>query len=392
MSQTCRLRSIASCCAWLSSVLVPALLQAQTPARAALPVPNLPGYITLKGDFHLHTVFSDGAVWPTVHVNEAWRDGLDVIALTEHAEYHPHRADVTVDAGRSYQLAKPLADQLGLILIPGIEITKPDPYTAPRVLPDGSAHFNALFVTDPNALNVPDLYEALRRARAQNAFVFWDHPRFRVQRAVWFPQIAKAFDDGLFAGMELVNGADFYDEAFPWVAQRRLTILANSDAHVPTPPRVTGHRRPLTLLFVTTRDEAGVRDALQQRRTAAWLGDDLWGDETFLKGIWDGAISVQMPAGILHPGAVPILRFTNTSAISMTLRVLESPSWITPPDPIRIDAQTETLVSVPLERSAPVGRHEVPLIVEVTNLHTAPGRQLVVRLPMSLEIRQRTQP
>jgi hypothetical protein len=369
-----------------SLLVVPALVHAQAPSRTELPVPDLPGYITLKGDFHLHTVFSDGAVWPTVHVNEAWRDGLDVIALTEHAEYHPHKDDVKVDAGRSYRIARPLADQLGVILIPGIEITKPDPYTAPRALPDGSAHFNALFVTDPNALNVPDLYEALRRARAQNAFVFWDHPRFRVQRAIWFPQIAKAFDEGLFAGMEVVNGPDFYDEAFPWVAERRLTIFANSDAHVPTPPRETGHRRPITLLFVKTRDEAGVRDALEQRRTAAWLGNDVWGDESFLKGIWDGAITVHVPTGPFQPGAVPTLRFTNTSAISMTLRVREAPSWIAPPESIRIDAQTEILVSVPLERSAPRGRHDVALVVEVTNLHTAPDRHLMVRLPVPLEI------
>ena len=67
---------------------VPSPLGAQE--RDPLPVPDLPGWKTLKGDFHLHTVFSDGEVWPTVHVREAWRDGLDVIALTDHVEYRPH--------------------------------------------------------------------------------------------------------------------------------------------------------------------------------------------------------------------------------------------------------------------------------------------------------------
>lgn len=28
-------------------------------------IPDIPGYQTLKGDFHMHTVFSDGHVWPT---------------------------------------------------------------------------------------------------------------------------------------------------------------------------------------------------------------------------------------------------------------------------------------------------------------------------------------
>ena len=160
-------------------LLANAIARGQTPVRQALPVPDVPGFKTLKADFHLHTVFSDGNVWPTVHVQEAWRDGLDVIALTEHAEYNPHASDVKVDIGRSHAVAKPPADQLGLILVPGVEITKPDP-PAPLVLPEGSAHFNALFITDPGVLNVPnDLMEALRRAKAQNAFVFWNHPRYR---------------------------------------------------------------------------------------------------------------------------------------------------------------------------------------------------------------------
>src|SRR2546429_7522809 len=93
--------------------------------RDPLPVPDLPGMKTLKADFHLHTVFSDGEVWPTVHVREAWRDGLDVVALTDHVEYHPHGSDVSVDLLRPYALARPLADELGIILIPGVEITRP---------------------------------------------------------------------------------------------------------------------------------------------------------------------------------------------------------------------------------------------------------------------------
>jgi hypothetical protein len=76
-----------ACCLLLIVGLAGATARAQTPVRQALPLPDVPGFKTLKANFHLHTVFSDGNVWPTVHVQEAWRDGLDVIALTEHAEY-----------------------------------------------------------------------------------------------------------------------------------------------------------------------------------------------------------------------------------------------------------------------------------------------------------------
>ena len=56
--------------------------------------PNIKGYYTLATDFHQHTVFSDGSVWPTIRVQESFKDGLDAISLTEHLEYQPYSADI----------------------------------------------------------------------------------------------------------------------------------------------------------------------------------------------------------------------------------------------------------------------------------------------------------
>ena len=58
--------------------------------RTEINIPDIPGYLTLKCDFHMHTVFSDGDVWPTVRVQEAWLEGLDAISITDHIEYLPH--------------------------------------------------------------------------------------------------------------------------------------------------------------------------------------------------------------------------------------------------------------------------------------------------------------
>jgi hypothetical protein len=366
-----------------AAITATVLLAAQPLVRRPLPVPDLPGYRTLKGDFHLHTVFSDGNVWPTVHVQDAWRDGLDVIALTEHLEYHPHAADVKVDDGRSFAIAKPLADQLGIILVPGVEITKPDPPKAPPVLPDGSLHFNALFVTDAKALHVPDDHMAsLRLARAQGAFVFWNHPRFRVPRARWFPQVARAYDEGLFQGMELVNGPDFYDEAYPWIGERKLTILANTDAHDPVPPRSPTARRPITLLFAKSADLAGVRDALVSRRTAAWQGDDVWGDDAHLRGLWNGAIVVETPAITRQ---TPAIRVRNTSAIPMRVSVLKAPDWLVLIPPITLEADSVTVLR-PGFNAPPAGEHRIEVQFEVRNLHVGPGRSLVVTVPLTITV------
>ena len=51
-------------------------------------IPDIPGYYTLKSDLHMHTVFSDGVVWPHIRVDEAIAEGLDVISITDHVEYH----------------------------------------------------------------------------------------------------------------------------------------------------------------------------------------------------------------------------------------------------------------------------------------------------------------
>lgn len=358
-------------------------LRAQTPVRQPLPVPDIPGYRTLKADFHLHTVFSDGNVWPTVHVQDAWRDGLDVIALTEHAEYHPHASDVNSDISRSYAIAKPLADQLGLILVPGIEITKPDPPKAPLVLPEGSAHFNALFVSDWKALNVPDdLLEALRRAKAQNAFVFWNHPRYRVSRARWFPPIARAYEAGLFNGMELVNGPDFYDESYAWIEERRLTILADSDAHDPVPPRTATWHRPITLLFARTADLDGVRDALISRRTAAWLGDDVWGAEEQLRALWSAAIGSESQTLERKSGLV--LRMRNDSAIPMRIAVKTAPDWFVLTPPLQLTAGSATIIRPQLTASAPAGDQQIELTLEITNLHVGPEKNLLVKVPLTI--------
>ena len=122
--------------------LLPGVLAQE--ARRTRPVPDIPGYVTLKADFHLHSIFSDGEVWPTVHVREALRDGLDAISLTEHLEYRPHKADVAGGAWRAFEVARPVADRLGILLVPGVEITRPVPGVKSD-WPVGSAHFNVLF-------------------------------------------------------------------------------------------------------------------------------------------------------------------------------------------------------------------------------------------------------
>jgi len=340
--------------------------------RDLLPVPDIPGLKTLKCDFHMHTVFSDGEVWPVTRVNEAWREGLDAISITDHAGYNPYKADVKPDLTRPHAIAAALAAQLGIILVPGVEVMK------------GDTHYNILFVKDQNAYFGLDLPDALREGRKQGGFIFWNHPGWK-QPAAWFPDVAALWDEKLMDGVELVNGHSYYPQAFPWIEERRLTILSNSDVHSPTFPAYTNRNRPLTLVFARTADLAGVREALFARRTAAWMGRELWGDEELLRGLWQGAVSVANPAPPFGPGLRAVtLQLQNHSALPFQLRLRSAPAWLGAGGG---ELKPEGALGIPLRlaKDAPAGNHEVELVYEVTNLHAAPDRNLVVRVAVSIK-------
>jgi hypothetical protein len=351
----------------LLAILVFSVLVAAQ-VRDPLPVPDLPGYRTLKCDFHMHTVFSDGEVWPTIRLTEAFRDGLDAISITDHATYNPRQGDVKIDLARPFAISRLAAERLGIILIPGIEVNQ------------GDTHANALFISDPNALRSNDLVEVLRRARQQNAFVFWNHPGWK-QKPEWFPLIASAYDEKLIQGLELVNGATLYPEAFPWIEEKKLTILANSDVHGLS----TGRSRPLTLVFARTADAEGIREALLARRTAAWMGGEIWGAEEHLRGLFEGALQVENPELTWRPGLPgALIRLRNLSAIPFRFRVLEAPAWFALSGG---ELREEKTLGVPVRigKDVPPGRHQLELGLEITNLHVAPGRNLRVRLALRLE-------
>ena len=363
-------------------VSAPAWLPVAQEPRRPLAVPDVPGYVTLKGDFHLHSVFSDGEVWPTVHVREAWRDGLDVIALTEHVEYRPHRADVSGGPSRAYEVALPLAEKLGLLLVPGAEITRPVP-GARADIPVGSAHFNVLFATDFDALDTPELSDALGRAKQQGAFVFWDHPGFMGAPARWFPHIEPLHADRLFGGVEVVNGDQFYAEALEWTREKRLTAIAASDAHLPMPAHLKSARRPVTLLFANTRDLAGVREALVSGRTLAWLDTHVWGSEQWLTALWSASVHAE-PASAPAGGEVTVT-LRNLSSIDYDVAVVSLPSWLAVPN-ARLARESATSLQGRLAPDAPRGSHTARLMVRVANLQPSAGVPLEAEIDVNLTI------
>ena len=249
-------------------------------------IPDIPGYHTLKCDFHMHTVFSDGVVWPHIRVDEAIAEGLDVISITDHVEYH--RKEVEDNHMVPYEIAKKHAEGKDLILILGGEISA------------SRDHFNALFLKNTDAPNLRDTLPANRIAAAneQEAFVFWNHPGWTAKykdgncpRNEDFIELMKA---GQIKGIEVCNGDGYWEGAHDLAEEFNLTLFGNSDIHGVSAYQYQPDRhRTITLVFAHEKSAEGVGEALLNQRTAIYQGDHLIGPEYLLKPLFFESLDVE---------------------------------------------------------------------------------------------------
>jgi hypothetical protein len=243
-----------------------------------------PNYELISTDLHIHTVFSDGSVWPDIRVSEAIREGLDLISITDHLEYQPHKSDIPhPDRNRSFDIANAAATKKSLSVIRGAEIT--------RSMPPG--HINAVFVQDVNKLLFPDDVSAgIIEANKQNAFVFWNHPNWARQRpdgiAKLDPLHEELIGKGLIHGIEVANETIFSDEAITIALENNLTILGTSDIHgiadwkfkIPE-----GGHRPITFVLSRSKSVEDIKKALFEGKTMVWFKDLIIGREDHLSKI-----------------------------------------------------------------------------------------------------------
>lgn len=291
------------------SILLSFTLSAQDTDRK-IQFPDVEGYQTLICDFHIHTVFSDGHVWPTIRVEEAVKDGLDAIALTEHIEYQPWKADMNhEDRNRSYEIARQRAKPHDLIVIHGTEIT--------RGMPPG--HANALFVKDVNEIMVEDSLESYRIARSQGAFIFWNHPHWIVQQKDALPKLSdfhkKLIDEDLLHGLEVVNDLTFSEEGLGVANRNDLVVMGTSDIHglVDYQYRIDeGGHRPVSLVLAKERTEESIKEALFSGRTITWYEDILAGKADNMNLLLDASLTFKNK-GYIGDSKVLSIEITNHS-------------------------------------------------------------------------------
>lgn len=298
----------------IALLLLPMLAQAQYQKKRVY-FPPFGAYQVLKGDFHIHTVFSDGQVWPTTRVTEAYEDDLDAICISDHTEYMPYAQ--TDDYNSPYEMAKKEGDKYGLIVIRGTEITRRSPV----------GHINCIFMKDLNPLkefvNMKDPeggeagqggLKALDEAVRQGAFTEWNHPDYPFDETVkWHPLQDSLQKSGKLMGLEVVNTDEYYPDCFRWCLEKNMVIMANTDMHH------SGHYhrqkvgyRAMTLVLSKERTEEGIREAIFDRRTIAHWDNKLAGREQHVRPLVEASLKARFrPSTNGTQGAIELVNLSS---------------------------------------------------------------------------------
>ena len=364
------------CIAFFVSSILFAQEHSHTSSRA-IDFPDVPGYKTLKTDLHQHTVFSDGNVWPTIRVMEALRDNLDVISLTEHIEYQPHKADIPhPDRNRSFELALQEAKDHDLLIVHGSEITRQAPM----------GHSNAIFIKDANQLLHDEAADAFAEAKKQNAFVFWNHP-------AWYPQSPQGnpilsdfqkerIKKGELHGIEVINMGDYAEESLALALEHNLTIMGTSDIHglIDWDFVEKGHDRPITLVFAKEKTEEALKEALFAGRTVAVFNSLLVGKEENLVPLLEACIKIEK-AAYINKTSILEVTLRNTSSSDLIFENQMPYSFYSSSPVFTVPAEsTKTINIKTLEK-----KREVLLQLKALGAYMAPKEHPVVTWKINLE-------
>lgn len=307
--------------------------------RTEIIVPEVNGFKCYKGDFHIHTSYSDGRVNPKGRVLEAWYDGLDVIAITDHyegtsglkgalkvaaplspdgkpLEYKSARdaGHATADFNAIHKEAEWQLKRSGfpMLLIKGCEMARE---------PKEYGHFNCLFLKDINSVYDPDIAEAFKKVKKQGGIVVHNHPSYRRGTTDKSESHKKLYDAGLIDGVEVANGVNFYPQMIRRCVDEKLTMFGNTDEHVLTAYRFGSLNcyRTMTLIFAKNLTEKAIKDAILKHRTLAYVCGYIAGEEKLLCDFLNAAVDCKLMKVNEKKGERTFM-YTNMSSFTYRLR------------------------------------------------------------------------
>ena len=286
-----------------------------TPSRTSFILPQVDGLNCYTADLHAHTIYSDGELSPEERVKEAWCDGLDILAITDHIEtrrqernmlkflkgYSPEKkgfepintrvsrgkhADergIVSDLNFSTELARQTAKSYPeLTIIKGAEISRE---------PVHIGHYCALFTTDNNAIYSRDDAEAIRNARAQGAIITHNHPGWERTSCDMTEFHKKVYGEGLIDGVEITNGTSFYPEIVGRCIDKKLYMVSATDIHATTNYyNKQNFYRNITLIFAKDKSEKSLKKAFLSQKTLGYSGGYIIGEKSLLAKFFQASV------------------------------------------------------------------------------------------------------
>ncbi|MBR2030877.1 MAG: PHP domain-containing protein [Alistipes sp.] len=305
--------------------------------RTEIILPQVNGYNIYKADLHTHTIYSDGALNSKARVAEAYDDGLDIIAITDHLEWrtneqtfldytrgyhkeapkaknhkiHREPADedgILVDMNVGIKQAQKYAKRYGMLVIPGVEISRH---------PDQFGHFNALFIKDANKIYDPDIDKSFRKAKAQGAFIMHNHPGWRRKTCDRNEWQQKVYNEGLIDGVEIINGLSAWPKLLVRCNEENLFVGAGTDVHLTTNYK-GDYFRTCTLVFAHECTLEAIKEAIEKRRTLAYGANHIMGDKQLLADLLNASLLVKEIS--VSSSGERTLSVTNLSSIPYHIR------------------------------------------------------------------------
>ena len=274
--------------------------------RKVISIPDIDGYKTFKCDFHTHTVYADAHVSPEGRVQEDWYDGLDVMAMTEHVGVHKTGIDMP-DRNVPIVKAKAEGAKFGMIVIPGVEITRAKPF----------GHMNFLFVKDANVFsedrymtdkdgeyltddlgrkinNDETLQDDIAAALEQDCFIQWNHPGWPDRKCDMYDIHKDMLAKGQIHAVEICNHQEWYPKVLDWFDEYHIPMTANTDQHSPIDYNYGHVIRPMTLVFAKEYTMESIREAMFAGRMVAFWDQTLAGDATWLEQLVHHSLQVRV--------------------------------------------------------------------------------------------------
>lgn len=312
--------------------------------RKEIVIPQVNGYNVYKADLHVHTICSDGRVTPGYRVKEAWRNGLDIMAIADHLEYRRYErrfiaylqeyfpeavkvthnsvdaSEIMVDLNYSLKWAQKYAKEYPVLIIPAAEITRSE------------GHYNALFSIDNNIIPNSDAIQAIRNAKAQGCLIQHNHPGKR-RESVEMSEFEKAvYAEGLVDGIEVMNGNEFYPKVIDRALEYGLFMSSNTDLHATSEADYEGAviGRNMTFILAKEKTLESIREALEAKRTISYSFDRLAGEESLLKDFFNSCVSYSVVSRNEKKGTTT---YTLTNLSSLPFVVSNpggNPKWVAP--------------------------------------------------------------